>query len=242
MTWPEVEAHLGRDPGAILPCGSIEQHGPIGLIGTDAFCAQDIADAAAEICGALVAPTLAYAPAPFNMGFAGTLSVSEDTFALLAGDVLDALAAHGVRHVYLLNAHGANLAPLARVVETRPAIRCRIRSWWDFAVVAALRTALYGAWEGMHATPSEIAVTQVGHRRVAGAPRPPRMLDADFLRTHAGDRHGPPEEHRRSFPDGRVGAHSALARPEHGARLLAQAASAVAADYMALAAGAGPTV
>ena len=39
-TWPEVEAYLERSRGIILPIGSTEQHGPTGLIGTDAltFC------------------------------------------------------------------------------------------------------------------------------------------------------------------------------------------------------------
>ena len=30
-TWPEVEAYLGKSDGIIIPLGSIEQHGPIGL-------------------------------------------------------------------------------------------------------------------------------------------------------------------------------------------------------------------
>ena len=35
-TWPEVETYLQKSPGIILPIGSTEQHGPTGLIGTDA--------------------------------------------------------------------------------------------------------------------------------------------------------------------------------------------------------------
>ena len=46
----------------------------MGLIGTDMLCAGDIATAAAKRVNALVAPPLAYAPAEFNMGFAGTMS------------------------------------------------------------------------------------------------------------------------------------------------------------------------
>lgn len=39
-TWPEVQAYLGRSRTLILPIGSTEQHGPTGLIGTDAICAE----------------------------------------------------------------------------------------------------------------------------------------------------------------------------------------------------------
>jgi creatinine amidohydrolase len=238
LTWEEAAAHFSAGGGVILPAGSTEQHGPIGLIGTDAFCAEDVALAAAARCGAVVAPPLAYAPAEFNMAFPGTVSVSEEVFAGLAGAVIDALARHGAGFVYVLNAHGANLSPLEGVLAARPGLALRLRSWWDFAAVGRLRAALYGDWEGMHATPSEIAITQVSRRRVEGAPPPPEKLSPEFLRAHAGDRHGPPEAHRARFPDGRVGSHSALARPEHGARLLEAAAEAVAADVEALARGA----
>lgn len=231
-TWLEIDAYLGRSDGVILPAGSIEQHGPIGLIGTDALCAQAIADRAGAIAGALVAPALAYTPAPFNMAFAGTVSVSPETFRALARDVLESFAAHGFRHIYVLNAHGANLEPLNAVADHVGGCRIRIRSWWDFAPVGALRKALYGDWEGMHATPSEIAIVQALHGAAEHPPLdPPEKLTADYIRDHAGDRHGPPDEHRARFPDGRVGSHSSLARPEHGALLIAAAAAAVAEDY-----------
>ena len=99
----------------------------------------------------------------------------------------------------------------------------------------ALREQYYGDWEGMHATPSEVAITQAICRVVESqmADEPPTKLSADFIREHAGDRHGPPDEHRRDFPDGRVGSHSALARPEHGRALLDAASKAVAQDYKA---------
>ena len=42
-TWREVEAYLEKSDGIIIPTGSTEQHGPMGLIGTDAFCAEKIA-------------------------------------------------------------------------------------------------------------------------------------------------------------------------------------------------------
>ena len=42
-TWREVEAYLETSKGILLPVGSTEQHGPNGLIGTDAICAELIA-------------------------------------------------------------------------------------------------------------------------------------------------------------------------------------------------------
>lgn len=232
MTWPEVDAYLAQSAGVILPTGSIEQHGPVGLIGTDSICAREIAWAAAERCNAIVAPELAYAPAPFNMSFPGTVSLSFDLYTALAREVVAGLCHHGFRKIYILNGHGANLEPLQAATAGFDA-EFRIRSWWDFDEVNVLRGDWYGDWEGMHATPSEISITQYSHRVIDDPTLPPpRKLSPEYIRAHAGDRHGAAEEHRRDFPDGRVGSHSGLARPEHGKQLMAAATTEVAADYL----------
>ncbi len=57
MSWPEVESHLERSSGVIVPIGATEQHGPTGLIGTDAICAETLAWKVGELTGAVVAPT-----------------------------------------------------------------------------------------------------------------------------------------------------------------------------------------
>ena len=231
-TWPEVETYLTRSDGIILPVGSTEQHGPMGLIGTDALCAQAVAEGLAAKAEALVAPTLALTPAPFNTAWPGTLSLSEPLFEAVVREVIDGLSAQGFGHIYVMNGHGANLAPLRRISQEVTA-RTRIRSWWDFEPVNALRRDFYGDWEGMHATPSEVAITQALHRVIApgAAIEPPEQLSAEYIAAHAGDRHGPPEEHRAQFPDGRVGSHSALATPQHGQTLLDAAVAAGARDY-----------
>ncbi len=236
-TWLEIANYLQQQTGIIIPTGSTEQHGPMGLIGTDALCAELIAAGAAEQANALLAPTLAYTPAAFNSAFPGTISVSVALFTELLHEIITGLAQQGFRHLYFLNGHGANLAPLhhCAAVQTakHPNLAIRIRSWWDFAAVNALRERYYGTWEGMHATPSEIALTQTQYRRIAPgtASEPPEPLSPAYIKAHAGDKHGRPAQHRKQFPDGRVGSHSALARPEHGEALLAAAVTALTADY-----------
>jgi len=240
MTWPEVEAYLRESAGVLLPTGSTEQHGPIGLIGTDAICAEAVALGVAEAIGApgvIVAPTLALAPAQFNLDFPGTISLRSQTFAAVVYDVLTSLARHGFSRIYIVNGHGANLAPIRGALhdvlqDIGEGFQVRLRSWWDYPEADALRKELYGDWEGMHATPSEVAITQALGRRVEGAEDPPERLGAGYLRDHAGDLHGAAAEHRRRFPDGRVGSHSALATPAHGADLLAAAVRGGTVDYL----------
>ncbi|MEM7693637.1 MAG: creatininase family protein [Pseudomonadota bacterium] len=236
MTWREAEIAFRRVPVAVLATGSTEQHGPMGEIGTDTFCAAAIAREAAARAGAIVLPPLAYTPAPFNMGFRGTLSLPPTLFAATVSAICEGLATHGVRGLFVVNGHGANLAPLHTVAEGAP-LRLKVRSWWDFDGVAPLR-ATFGAHEGMHATPSEISITMAlhGQRPVpAEAASPPTPLPDGFIAAHAGDRHGPPEAHRAAFPDGRVGSHSALASADMGKALLEAASAGAAREIEAFA-------
>lgn len=234
MTWQQVEAHLEQGAAVMVPVGSTEQHGPMGMIGTDTICAEAVALRAAELCGAIVAPALAYTPAPFNTAFAGTVSMPEDLFQAHSTAVFQGLLAQGFSGVFAVNGHGANVAPLKRAAQELAPAHVAIRSWWEPDQVNGLRNELYGDWEGMHATPSEIAITQalLGELPAGDAAEPPQKLSAEFIRAHSGDRHGPPNEHRASFPDGRVGSHSALASPRDGARLLQAAAAGICADFL----------
>jgi creatinine amidohydrolase len=243
-TWPDVQAYLEQSRGVVIPTGSTEQHGPSGMIGTDSMTAESVAHAMADIAGALVGPTLTLGPAQFNLGFPGTVSLRPSTVIQVLIDYVQSLARHGFTHFYLLNGHGGNIAPAMCAFQElhadrslgrhgATAIHCRLRSWWDFAEVNELRQRLYGAGEGMHATPSELAITR--HLMPAACPADnlpaPLVLSPEFIKLHGGDNHSDALSHRAQFPDGRVGSDSALGRPEHGAQLLAAAAAAAAHDY-----------
>ena len=41
-TWPEVESYLKSSKTIVIPIGSTEQHGPNGLVGTDALCPEAV--------------------------------------------------------------------------------------------------------------------------------------------------------------------------------------------------------
>ena len=80
MTWMEVDAYLKDNKGIIVPIGSTEQHGPIGLIGTDALCGEWFARGAGDLAGALVAPTINVGMAQHHMAFTGSMT----TFSFLS--------------------------------------------------------------------------------------------------------------------------------------------------------------
>lgn len=236
-TWPEVEAHLGRSTGIILPVGSVEQHGPNGLIGTDALCAEAVATLAAERAEALVAPCLRVGIAQHHLAFAGTLALRPTTLIAVIEDVASSLARHGFTHVLIVNGHGGNLATLGAACQSvydaasragRPSpLRFKVTSWWDPPSVKALVQNLFGAAEGSHATASEIAVTRALHPdRVDPRPLEPRVAPSRSPFADALD-------YRRRYPDGRIGSDPSLATEEAGRAILETAADAVADTYRA---------
>lgn len=241
LTSTEFDAAARQTPGVIVPIGSIEQHGPIGLLGCDALCAETIAEEAGRLGSILVAPVIAYTSSQFNMEFPGTISIRSRTVMSLLEDIIDSLHRQNIKGIYFLNGHGANIAPIraamhdtySRLGEASPIIRCK--SWWDYEEVNVIRQREFREWEGMHATPSEISITQKYYRvaDVKSPKRPKSPLEVTYMREHAGDFHPPAGVHKREFPDGRVGSDSALANPEIGAAIVAEAARALAADFHA---------
>jgi creatinine amidohydrolase len=236
QAWPEVEAYLRTSRGIILPIGSTEQHGPIGLIGTDAICAETIAEGVGEAADALVGPTIAIGMAQHHMAFSGSITLRPSTLIAVLRDIVDSLARHGFERFYFVNGHGGNIATvtaafseiyasrsLAAAPSARP-LKCKLKNWWQSEAVQRLVKELYGDAEGSHATPSEVAITQfVYPAAIKSAPLDPPIAPRGGF-TDAAD-------YRRNFPDGRIGANSALATPEAGRRLREAAVKAIADDY-----------
>lgn len=245
MTSPAVAAYLAERPGIVIPIGATEQHGPDGLIGTDHLCPEAIARRFGARDGVIVAPTLAYGMSQFHLGFAGSISLRPSTLAALIQDLVASLAATGFTRLYFLNGHGGNLAPLRAAIQefyaarsfagvTEPCpVHCRVRSWWELDGVDALRKALYGAAEGYHVTPSEVALTLASHPdHIAATDRPAPPPLADMI-LHGGDNYYDAADFRRRFPDGRVVSDASLATRQHGEDLLALAVDDLAKDFFA---------
>ena len=79
-SWPEIDAYLKKSNGIIVPIGSTEQHGPNGLLGTDAICPEVIAKNAGDDSGILIGPTFNVGSAQHHLGFSGTITLRPSTY------------------------------------------------------------------------------------------------------------------------------------------------------------------
>lgn len=110
----ELEAARQQSPVAIVPVGSVEQHGPHCPPDVDISIPFHLAVAAAQAIDdfpVIVAPPVTYGFTHFNMGFLGTLTLRLETFIEVLCDVSRSLKANGFERIVLVNGHGGNVAP-----------------------------------------------------------------------------------------------------------------------------------
>ena len=121
---------------AIIPIGSIEQHGPHLPISTDSDIVTEVAKRLSEMKGYLVLPTLScgvsFEHAPFF-----NLSVRESTLRAVLTDLCLSLLANNIKTVFIINGHHGNLGSLKNInIKIQRLSKDRLRvfplSYWHF--------------------------------------------------------------------------------------------------------------
>lgn len=125
MTWMDVRDALADGmTTAIVGTGGVEQNGPYVASGKHNFVLSATTEAIArELGDALVAPIVKFVPEGSidppsgHMRYHATISVSQETFEALLGDIVASLAAHGFRDIILIGDSGGNTAGMRNVAE-----------------------------------------------------------------------------------------------------------------------------
>jgi creatinine amidohydrolase len=140
LTWPEVRDQLaaGRDT-VVVAFGATEQHGPHMALCTDRVLGEELTRRVADALDAFAAPTVAFGCSAHHLAFAGTVSLTEETFHAIVNDIVASFAGAGFRRIVLLPSHGGNLAPLARAVEKlHVPDGVRVDAVTDLAILASI--------------------------------------------------------------------------------------------------------
>ena len=121
---------------AIIPIGSIEQHGPHLPISTDSDIVSEVAKKLADKKGYLLLPTITYGisfeHAPFF-----NLSIRESTLRTVLIDLCTSLLENNIKTIFIINGHHGNLKAIKNIDEKiKTKLKNKINvvplSYWHF--------------------------------------------------------------------------------------------------------------
>ncbi len=118
---------------AVLPVGSIEQHGPHLPVSTDSDIVSKVAERLCKRTGFLLLPTVRYGVS-YEHAPLFHLSVRPGTLRAVLHDIIESLAQSGIRTVFVLNGHHGNQKALSSMVEKteHTGISVAVLSYWHF--------------------------------------------------------------------------------------------------------------
>jgi creatinine amidohydrolase/Fe(II)-dependent formamide hydrolase-like protein len=201
LTWLEVRDKIrGGMTTAIIPTGGIEQNGPFLTTDKHNIILQATSEAIAKKLGnALIVPIVAYVPeGPVDeIKYAGTLSVSVDTFKRLLADISASLRSQGFRNIILIGDSGGNQQPMAELATA-------LTQQWDSSETQIHHVAEYynwperqqwlrergineevqPGWEGLH---DEYSATSIMMTIDPAKVRMQQRLEADLFSIHGVD-------------------------------------------------------
>ena len=134
LTWWEAEERFGESRLAIVPVGSMEQHGLHLGIGSDWIQAWGIAKRVSEKCGALLLPVQPYGVSGHHKEFPGVITLDPLTLQQVIYEVLMSLDRYGVDRVVFMNGHGGNLGAITEAIKRARddfGTICAVVQWWD---------------------------------------------------------------------------------------------------------------
>lgn len=170
FTWPEIRTAVAANRVAVLPVGTIEQHGPHLPLVTDVLCATETARRAVErIPGeAILLPSVPYAFNVHHLDFPGTIAIEGPTFINYVTDIGKSLAHHGFRKILLVNGHGSNVPFLdiaARNITNSTESICAMVPWWSLIPKQVFDETREAEWPGGMAHACELETSMLLYLR-----------------------------------------------------------------------------
>ena len=162
-----ITGHAYRAGGydkVILAVGSCENHGEHLPLGTDTHVSYKLAVKVAEqVDNLLVLPPITIGYSGHYSHFPFTLSLRSETLVEVLKDVLRSVLQNGIKHIFIMNGHDGNIAPIeiasrAIKVEHPEARIAALDAWW-VAAGNLLPDDTFEVWKGLgHAGEGETSI------------------------------------------------------------------------------------
>ena len=116
MTWTQVREAAATGVAAIVPLGSIEEHGPHAPMG-DYVVIDSIAGRTGEQTGDLVVPTMPFGYSEYFRMYPGTITLRPEVLSSVVEDTLDCLLKHDLSRIVIFNGHAGNMPILELLIR-----------------------------------------------------------------------------------------------------------------------------
>ena len=117
---------------AIIPVGSIEQHGPHLPISTDSDIVTEIAIKLSEKINGILLPTINYGISNEHFPFFN-LSIKKSTLSKTLEDICESLVKNGISRILIINGHYGNLDSLKKFnMKKKKNQKIMIFSYWKY--------------------------------------------------------------------------------------------------------------
>lgn len=116
MSEHDFKAALKKTRRAIIPVGSLEQHGSHLPVSTDSLIAEYVASSAAERVGAFVLPVISYGVS-FEHKPMFNVSLRNSTLSTLICDACISLTENRIKEIIILNGHHGNIGALQYIAQ-----------------------------------------------------------------------------------------------------------------------------
>ena len=114
---------------AIIPIGSIEQHGPHLPISTDSDIVTEISFRLSEKINGLLLPTISYGISNEHFPFFN-LSIRKSTLSRVLEDLCESLIKNGISRILIINGHYGNLDSLKTFERNNKRKKIKVFSYW----------------------------------------------------------------------------------------------------------------
>jgi creatinine amidohydrolase len=133
---PAIQKAAGKKLVAIVPVGSLEQHGKHLPVSTDSEIVTHVAERVAKKCGFLLLPTISYGVS-FEHAPLFNLSIKASTLQTLLLEICLSLGQNKIRRIIILNGHHGNQDALKGIEQkvrriSKGKVRVIPLSYWHF--------------------------------------------------------------------------------------------------------------